>query len=305
MRGDRSMRVRGWKVVLLGLGLALAPGCLDLADPAGRACDDAHGCAGGRVCQAGVCVNPTSSGGGGAGGGAGSSGGGAATSGGGTGGGAAGGGKGGGKGGGSPDGGVYFFDNFESYNPSQAWNPGNTRGGWKVLSDGMGSVGIVATGTQMLELFPKASSLTTLNVARVATVETFPATGLEASVTLRPHEFLVGGGSTSFRCLAQLAAADPEHGFALGVDNTDWVLLRLEGGVERTLASGSGPSTPLYMRAIPLVLRIKGQGVTALVDGVQVADIADAGAPFAAGSLMLGCMGLRGEFDDVRVQQAP
>ncbi|MBX7100517.1 MAG: hypothetical protein K1X89_22555 [Myxococcaceae bacterium] len=303
--------MRGWQLVVLGLGQALAAGCLDLADPAGRACDDAHGCAGGRVCQAGVCVSPGSASGGGVGGGAGGGLGGGlgGGSGGGAGGGASGGGKGGGKGGGagggSPDGGVFFFDNFESYNPSQAWNPGNTRGGWKILTDGMGSVGIVTPGTQALELFPKASTLTVVNTARVATVDTFPGSGLEASVTLHPHEFIIGGGSTTFRCLVQLASADPDHGFALGIDNTDWVLLRIEGGVERTLASGNSASTPLYMRAIPLVLRLKGQGVTALVDGVQVADLPDAGAPFAPGSLMVACQGMRGDFDDVRVQQLP
>ncbi len=41
---------------LLALGLA---GCLlDLQDPAGRACDEAHPCAGGRVCVLGVCAAP-------------------------------------------------------------------------------------------------------------------------------------------------------------------------------------------------------------------------------------------------------
>jgi hypothetical protein len=47
---------------LLSLGLASALGCtVNLDNPAGRACDDEHPCAGGRVCRFGHCAVPTTS----------------------------------------------------------------------------------------------------------------------------------------------------------------------------------------------------------------------------------------------------
>lgn len=46
------------RVALIALALALGGCSVDLRDPAGRACDEAHPCADGRVCIAGFCVDP-------------------------------------------------------------------------------------------------------------------------------------------------------------------------------------------------------------------------------------------------------
>lgn len=262
-------------MLLILAGAAWGAACLNLEDPAGRRCDQTHGCRDGRQCIDGFCRYPSVADGGPDGG-------------------ACAGASCAGTDAGLPPGTLLFREDFESY-ATGAWPSGSAQGPWNVEA-GEGTVAVAQDTSRVLQVSPRlATSFGERYTAHVTTTSSFEDLDLRGRLrfTLSP-----GADPDALAALEWHGQADGRSYFA-GFDSFGWLVGKRTATGVQVLGQGNLPFIPNETWVELRVTQVAG-AISVTVGGAEVVKVTDPD-PLLSGPIALSIRQGTATFDDVSV----